>query len=117
MRRIVEKNTCCTGARTDKPHTGSGTKLTMTQAAKDTGMSKRQKDTALRIANVPEDDFNEKVESDDPPTVSTLADIGTKRSEKDFQRATEALGTLRKFSEFCGSNKAEPVSTLSTTTV
>ena len=34
--------------------------------------------TALRIANIPEDEFEEAVESDDPPTASQLAERGTK---------------------------------------
>ena len=39
------------GARTDiEPSNGAGTR---SQAARDAGLSKRQKDTALRVANVP----------------------------------------------------------------
>ena len=34
-------------------------------------MSERQKKTALRVANVPDDEFEEAVESPKPPTVLT----------------------------------------------
>jgi hypothetical protein len=79
------------------------------QAAEAAGLSERQRKTALRVAEVPKEEFEQKVESDDPPTVSVFAEIGTKRSEKDFQRATEALGTLRQFSKYCAENSPENV--------
>jgi len=34
-------------------------------------MSKRQAVTAIRVANIPGDDFEQLVESDNPPTVTT----------------------------------------------
>ena len=44
--------------------------LTRTDAAAAAGLSERQRKTALRVANVPEDLFEELVESDDPPSVT-----------------------------------------------
>lgn len=40
------------------------------QAAADAGMSDHQRKQALRVANVPEDDFERQTESDSPPTVT-----------------------------------------------
>ena len=48
------------------------------QAARDAGMSRDQKRTALRVASIPDDEFEEAVESDNPPTVTELAKRGTK---------------------------------------
>lgn len=49
------------------------------KAAKDAGLSTEQKHTALRVANVPAPEFELAVESDNPPTVSDLADRGTQK--------------------------------------
>ncbi|MCB1719139.1 MAG: hypothetical protein KDK05_28730, partial [Candidatus Competibacteraceae bacterium] len=43
-------------------------------AAEQAGLSEHQRKTALRVANVPEQDFNQSVESADPPTVTKLAE-------------------------------------------
>ena len=45
------------GERTDKPREGDHPRLTRTQAASEAGMSDHQRKQALRVANVPEDDF------------------------------------------------------------
>jgi hypothetical protein len=50
--------------------------MTRTQAATDAGLSEHQRKTALRIAAVPESQFNRQVESAKPPTVTQLADQG-----------------------------------------
>jgi hypothetical protein len=49
------------------------------QAADEAGLSGRQAKDAIRVANVPEESFEEQVESDDPPTITALAEQG-KRS-------------------------------------
>ncbi len=48
------------------------------QAASEAGMSHRQMHTALRVANVPTADFEQQIESNDPPTIPKLAQQGTK---------------------------------------
>ena len=53
---------------------------TRKQTAEDAGMSKRQAVTAIRVANVPQESFIEQVESDDPPTVTKLAEQGKQPS-------------------------------------
>jgi hypothetical protein len=51
--------------------------LSRKQAAKQAGLSKYQKDTAIQVANVPSEEFEAQVESDSPPTVTALAEQGT----------------------------------------
>lgn len=63
------------GARTDiEPTDAADSKLTRTEVARQAGMSERQQVTAIRVANIPEEDFNRQVESDNPPTVTKLAE-------------------------------------------
>jgi hypothetical protein len=52
--------------------------LTRTDVAKDAGMSTRQQKTAIRVASIPQPEFNQAVESDKPPTITKLAIQGTK---------------------------------------
>ena len=67
------------GKRTDlEPSDGDDTKLTRKEAARAAGLSERQQVTATRVANVPQEQFEEQVESEKPPTVTTLAKQGTK---------------------------------------
>lgn len=77
--------------------------LTRKDAAESAGMSERQMKTAIRVANVPADDFNRQVESDNPPTVTALAEQGKKaapqpvidlkgRNPDEFNRAMHYVG-------------------------
>jgi hypothetical protein len=50
---------------------------TRSQAAREAGLSQDQKNTALRLAAIPEKEFEEAVESDHPPTVTELAERET----------------------------------------
>jgi hypothetical protein len=43
------------------------------QAARDSGLSKDQLVTAMRVHNVPRDEFERQVESDNPPTITARA--------------------------------------------
>jgi hypothetical protein len=45
------------GKRTDQLDVGDDTKLSQREAAEEAGISKRQQVTAVRIANIPEDQF------------------------------------------------------------
>jgi hypothetical protein len=56
------------------------------QATEEAGLSKRQKDTAIQVANVPEGEFETQVESDSPPTVTALAKQGTEKRPPPFFR-------------------------------
>jgi hypothetical protein len=46
------------------------------QAGKAASLSRHQIKQAVRVANVPEEEFERLVESDSPPSISTLAGIG-----------------------------------------
>ena len=61
-----------------RPRKG-GDAPTKSSAARDAGLSRDQKVQALRVAAVDEDEFERLVESDNPPTVTALADLGRMR--------------------------------------
>lgn len=99
---------------------GTGTEVgsgpsTQREAAEQAGMSKRQETTARRVAEVPEEEFEEGVESDDPPSVSEWAERGkggdylTSEKPEGFRAATTLQGKLRRFAEFCGEHDPRTV--------
>jgi hypothetical protein len=96
------------GQRTDKLMDGAVHKFTQKEAAQSAGMSERQVKTAVRVANVPTDAFESAVESDAPPTVTALAEIGKHSRLPEppdgFREATRLLGSVRRFAEFCAEN-------------
>lgn len=59
--------------------------LSQNEVAKDAGLSQYQQAIAIRIANIPEDKFNELVESDNVPTMTKLADMGKKQIINKFK--------------------------------
>lgn len=78
-----------------------------TQAAQDAGLSERQKKTALRVATVPEETFEAEVESDNPPSVTKLAQMGIVSKENyhpSFSKVVSLGGTLGRLAEFCDQN-------------
>lgn len=102
---------------TEKPMS-PGAQVSRSQVAREVGMSPRQKNTALRVANIPPRAFEAAVESEKPPTVKALAAMGTQRrpvntdhlqgrDPKEFARATEAQGHLRRLEEFAASMDPE----------
>ena len=88
-----------------------GASLSRTQVADAAGMSDDQRKQAVRVANVPESDFNNAIDGDDPATVTKLADMGkvSRPKPEGFQSATALLGSIGRFSEFCVLNKPENV--------
>lgn len=94
-----------------------GTPTISQQAAADqAGMSRHQRHQAIRVANVPAEQFERQVESKSPPTVTRLADQGTKRrvihvdtpaAPANFARATQVIGEVKDFAAFCG--RTDPV--------
>jgi hypothetical protein len=56
------------GARTDL-----GPVPTRGSVASEAGLSERQRKTALRVANIPREEFDRLVDGDDLPTVTALA--------------------------------------------
>lgn len=70
------------GGRPSETGRDAPTSLTRKQAAEDAGMSKDQMVQAIRVANVPQPDFDAQVESVNPPTVTALAEQGKKPAPK-----------------------------------
>ena len=94
------------GGRPPKtPAATDGSFRTQRQAADAAGMSERQELTAVRVANVPADEFETAVESDAPPTITALAQRGTTPGPTSvppkFAEATHVLGVLHTFAAFC----------------
>ena len=78
------------------------------------GLSKWQKDESIRFANIPEDKFEEIIESDNIPTKSEIAELGTKKREIKVDKSYKAvpfLGWLRDFKKAC--DEDDPVFLLS----
>lgn len=97
--------------RPKKNHDGGG-RVSRNEAASSAGLSERQKHTALRVARVPETDFEAAVEGDRPETVTRLAERGKLHTSKpvfdlqgidpkDFQTATAAFGWIEEGARFC----------------
>ncbi len=65
------------GQRTDvEPREGALPKLSREQVATEAGLSERQRKTALRVAAVPQEQFEAQVEGESPPTVTQLDEQG-----------------------------------------
>lgn len=74
----------------------NGSAPTRSGAAKNAGISEHQRKTMLRVASVPEDDFERQVESDKPPTVTELARQGTAKRE-DARPVMRNTGSVAQF--------------------
>lgn len=70
------------GGRPSETSVGDRPSFYRTDAAREAGMSPHQAKQAVRVANVPEDDFEAQVESDKPPTLTQLASQGIQRRER-----------------------------------
>lgn len=94
------------GQRADILPDGAVRKLTQTEAARAAGISERQQVTAVRVSNIPTEQFEALVESDKPPTVTALAEMGkqTRSVPEGFKQATHLIGSVRRFAEFCEEN-------------
>lgn len=106
------------GGRPTEKLVGAPTPVSRTQAAKHAGLSRNQKVQALRVANVPQADFESAVESERPPTIGALAERGTQRKvlmdlqgrdPEAFKRATGAHGALRRLAEMAANLTPEQV--------
>lgn len=97
------------------PNRTAPTSLSRTEAAEQAGLSERQRKTALRVANVPDDQFEDLVESPRPATVTQLAEIGRRarpqpvvdlggRDPREFSISTQGQGILRELAAFASAN-------------
>ena len=111
------------GERTDlEPKDGTVPRSTRESVATEAGLSERQRKTALRTANVPDDEFEQAVESEKPPTVTKLADQGKKkrnivdlgdRDPNTFNKAIHFVGMIERHKkELAQYNIEEIASTL-----
>ena len=83
---------------------GSTNVLTRTDAARAAGFSKDQQNNLARIGNIPADEREAMIESDNPPTISQLAAQGIKprknlvdlkgRDPKEFNMALHYVGSF-----------------------
>ena len=90
------------------------TKFTTKEAASSIGLSKWQKDESIRFANIPEDKFEEIIESDNIPTKSEIAELGTKKREIKVDKSYKAVGFVSDFRQFIKScNEDDPIFLLS----
>jgi hypothetical protein len=79
--------------------------VTRKGAASEAGLSPRQSKTALRVSNVPADEFDKAVEGDDPPTVTELAERGKQantahlgdRDPDDYSKGTRLYSLVADF--------------------
>jgi hypothetical protein len=91
---------------------------TRTQVASAAGLSEHQRKTAVRVAAVPAQDFEARVESPQPPSITKLAREGTtpavrQSAEREPAPRTDvenptALEAFERFARFCAQN--EPTS-------
>lgn len=86
----------------DRPETGGRPKNgegnhTVSSAARDAGMSKHQQVQATRIANIPEDDFEEMVEAN--ATITELASVGTVRKEPNRDASRALVAAVRAYAD------------------
>jgi hypothetical protein len=64
------------GARDGKREEGTLPPLTRTRVATDAGLSEHRRKTAIRVSRIPDPEFEEAVEADEPATVTSLAERG-----------------------------------------
>jgi hypothetical protein len=89
-----------TGPQGGRPkNSGGAPTVSQRQAAAGAGMSKDQEVQAVRVANVPAEDFEALVESEHPPTVTRLAERGTEKrpavaAPPGAREATHVIGVL-----------------------
>ena len=93
--------------------------VTRTQAAEEAGLSDRQRKTALRVAEVPKEEFESALAMPQPPTVTEMAARGTVTRPQvyvpdDIQpapvgQAAKAQTLLREFAAFCGTTEPAAV--------
>lgn len=93
--------------------------VTREQAAEDAGLSEHQRKTALRVASIDPDVREALIESENPPTITELAEMGKKPrnivdlgdiNPRIYALATTAIGTLRDYAAYCKANDAVLIS-------
>ena len=83
------------------------------EVAEQAGLSVHRARRSKRLANIPEDEFDELIDSEDMPTRKELEEIGTRSIKTNrpegFKEATKLMGKVRDFSDYCSANNPELV--------
>jgi hypothetical protein len=97
-----------------RKNAGGASPVSQAEAGRQAGMSPDQIKDSVRVANVPDDDFERLVESDDPPSVTQLAELGkTSRpappppeppKPPGFAQATQFIGEVAQLAARCRAN-------------
>lgn len=96
------------GARTDLPTSIPQGQKFRSDAARNAGITPKQAQNAVRIASIPQDDFEAQVEAPKPATLTQLAQQGIKprplvdhkgRDPREFNRALHFLGTFEAYAK------------------
>ena len=103
---------------------GDHTNVTRTSMAKSAGMSKHQQVQAVRVAAVPHSEFVQLVESDNPPTVTKLAEMGRKkyiidlkgRDPSHFNKAMHFVGGIEAYARECKAYDVQSITAILTDT-
>lgn len=89
------------GQNLPNPKSTAADTFSQRQAAEAVGMSKRQQVTAVRVANVSDDEFEAAIEAERPATVTKLAEMGRKplvdlkgRDPKEFNQSMHFIGNI-----------------------
>lgn len=95
------------GGDRSKTEGDHGSAITQRQAAANAGLSEHQQLQAVRVANVPADEFERQVESPTPPTVTKLAEQGRQsprpvidlhgRDPEEFNRSMHFVGAFEAY--------------------
>ena len=93
--------------------------VTRTQAAEQAGLSERQRKTALRIAEVPQEEFESALSASQPPTVTEMAARGVVSRPQVYVpdeikpapigQAVKAQSLLRELAALCGTTEPAAV--------
>jgi hypothetical protein len=92
--------------------------LTRAAAAEQAGLSEHQRKTAIRMANMPEEEFERAIKSASPPTVTQLAERGKVArpavpgppvTPADPAEVAETQSALAAFAEFCAEHDATSI--------
>lgn len=94
--------------------TGAHSKLTQREAADAAGLSPHQQFQAVQVANVPADVREALFETGHPPTVTTLAEMGTRKQPPierppGFAAATNFMDLAGRLARFCRDHQPAPI--------
>jgi hypothetical protein len=79
---------------------GATSPSSRSQAARDAGLSDDQRKNALRVASIPEQEFEREIEAQAAPSINKLAELGTRKhlegvDERDHIVGTTLIGLVR----------------------